>query len=70
MMDELVNEVALKTGLSQDQARAAVDSAVGFLKSKLPAPLASGLESMLAGQGATGADGLGGMLGGLFGKKS
>jgi len=71
MMDELVNEVAQKTGLSQDQAQAAVTSAVGFLRNRLPAPLAGALDHMLSG-GST--DGLAAeasaMLGGLLHRNS
>ena len=45
MMDERPNRVTEKTGLSQDQANVAVESVIGFLKEKLPAPIASGLDS-------------------------
>ena len=70
MIDELVNEVAQKTGLSPDQARSAVDAALNFLKGRLPAPLASGLESMIAGgSNESLTSEVGEVLGGLFGKK-
>ncbi len=70
MIDELVNEVAQKTGLSPDQARSAVDAALNFLKSRLPAPLASGLESLIAGGGTESlTTEVSEVLGGLFGKK-
>jgi uncharacterized protein (DUF2267 family) len=49
MMDELVHKVTEKTGLTQDQAQSAVLAVIGFLKEKLPAPLASVLDSMLHG---------------------
>ncbi len=72
-MEELVQLVVSKTGISESQARSAVDTVVGFLKTKLPAPLAGHVESALgaAGQGLGNVD-LGGLasgLGGLFGKK-
>jgi hypothetical protein len=54
-----------KTGLPEDKASAAVDAVVGFLKEKLPGPIAS---QMLAG-GAGLSDKLGGVakgLGGMF----
>jgi hypothetical protein len=57
MMDELLNRVTEKTGLSPDQAKAAVESVIGFLKEKLPAPLAGELESLVGG-GATDSEGL------------
>jgi len=63
-MDELVKLVAQKTGLSQDQARTATQVVVDFLKSKLPAPVASQIDGVLKGGNvADMAKGLGGMLG-------
>ncbi len=49
MMNELVDTVAQKTGLSQDQAKAAIDSVLGFIKERLPASVSSCLEPHLAG---------------------
>ncbi len=49
MLDEIVNEVSAKTGLSQDQAKAAVESVIGFLKTRLPAPIAGELDNLLNG---------------------
>lgn len=73
-MDELVNQVAQRTGLAPDKARTAVDTVLGFLKTRLPGPIASQLDGALSGQGGGGglAGGLGGAadsLGGMFGKK-
>jgi hypothetical protein len=69
-MEELINLVVAKTGLSESHARLAVDTVVSFLKSKLPAPLASQIDGLLAGGGA-GLDlgSIGGALGSLFDKK-
>lgn len=64
-MDELVNLVVQKTGISQDQARTAVMTVLNFLKEKLPAPIAAQVDGVLSGQGG----GVAGALGGLFGKK-
>lgn len=63
-MDELVKLVVQKTGISEAQAKAAIETVVNFLKQKLPAPLASQVDTVLSG----------GMpdisaLGGLFNKK-
>lgn len=76
MMDELLSRVTEETGLSPDQAKAAVESVLGFLKEKLPAPLASGLDSLVGGgqsSAEAGGEGLTGKasaaLGNLFGKK-
>lgn len=71
-MDELAKVVAEKTGLSVDQAKAAATAVIDFLKSKLPAPAASAIDTVLSGgAGALGgaADAAKGALGGLFGKK-
>ena len=68
-MDELINLVAQKTGISNEQARMAVDTVVGFLKNKLPAPMAGQLDSVLDGDVVQNLGGLVGGLGGLFGKK-
>lgn len=73
-MDELVKQVTERTGISETQARTAVDTIVGFLKNRLPEPLAGQLDSVIAG-GAGGAgdvigkvsDMAGGMLGGVLG---
>ena len=64
-MDELVKVVAQKTGLSQDQARAASQAVIDYLKTKLPAPVAGQIDSVLKGGSGLGdmAKGLGGMLG-------
>jgi len=65
-MDELVKLVVKKTGLPEAQAKQAVEVVIGFLKSKLPAPVAGQIDGLLAG-GAAGNVAQG--LGGLFGKK-
>ncbi len=74
-MDELVNLVVQKTGISQDDARKAVEVIVGELKSKLPAPIAGHMDAFLAGGMSGGMNTLAaeagemlkGGLGGLFG---
>ena len=74
-MDELINLVVQKTGISQDDARKAVEVVVNALKSKLPAPIASHVDAFLAGGMSGGMDTLEaeagemlkGKLGGLFG---
>jgi hypothetical protein len=69
-MDELIKQVTEKTGISEAQARTAVETVVGFLKDKLPAPIAGQLDGVLGGAaGAVGglAGQAGGMLGGIGG---
>ena len=69
-MDELIKQITERTGLPAEQARAAAQTTVDFLKSKLPESMAgyvdmalnSGMIDDVAGQA-------GNMLGGLFGKQ-
>ena len=77
-MDELIKLVSQKTGIPQATAKTAVETVVGYLKDKLPDPLAGQLDNLLEG-GDVGnlldnIDDLGDIgdlakgLGGLFGK--
>ena len=69
-MDEIAKLVAEKTGLSEEKAKVAVETVLGFLKDRLPGPIAGQIDSVLAGEG--GAPGLGGVaasLGSILGKK-
>ncbi len=63
-MEELVKLVTQKTGISADQAQQAIQTVLDFLKQRLPAPIASQIDTVLKG----GAPDLG-AIGGLFGKK-
>jgi uncharacterized protein (DUF2267 family) len=65
-MDELVNRVAERAGISQDQAREAVNTVIEFIKEKLPPAFAGQVDNFING-GKIG--GLGGFMGGMFGKK-
>jgi nucleoid DNA-binding protein len=49
MMNELINIIVQKTGISQENAQKAVQVTVDFLKSKLPGPIAVQLNSFLMG---------------------
>ncbi len=64
-MDELYKLVAAKTGLPKETAKLAVDTVLDFLKTKLPAPIAAQLDSLLDGKSDLGA--AADLLGGLFG---
>ena len=46
--DELIGMVAQKAGISQDQAKKAVDTVWDFLDDKLPEPLAGQIDKVLA----------------------
>jgi len=64
-MDELVKLVSKKTGISEAQAKQAVETVIGYLKGKLPAPIASQIDGILGGGTSPVADmakGLGGLL--------
>ena len=67
-MDELVQLVSQKTGLSEDMSRQATEVVLDYLKQKLPAPIAGQLDNIL--EGGAGGAGLGDLtkgLGGMFG---
>ena len=72
-MEELVRQVSQRAGIDEGKARAAVETVVGFLKDKLPAPVAGQLDGVLGGGAGGGlserAGNLMGGLGGMFGKK-
>ena len=53
-MNELINVIVQKTGISQENAQKAVQVTLGFLKTKLPAPLAGQLDSFLSARPTTG----------------
>jgi hypothetical protein len=74
-MEELIKQVTERAGISEEQARSAVNTVIGYLKTNLPAGLAGPLDSVLGGGAGTGAGGsladqagnLVGGLGGMFG---
>jgi hypothetical protein len=64
-MDDLIKLVSEKAGISEAQAKVAVETVVGFLKDRLPEPWDSQIENLLEGGGIP--DDLLKGLGGLFG---
>jgi hypothetical protein len=62
-MDELIKLVAKKSGISNEQAKTAVETVIGFLKQKLPAPIAAQIDGVLGGSMPDVSKGLGGLLG-------
>ena len=74
-MEELIRQVTERAGISEEQARSAVNTVLGYLRTNLPAGLAGPLDSVLGGGGGSGAGGgladqagnLVGGLGGMFG---
>lgn len=67
-MDDLIQTVASKAGISAEQAKTAVESVTAFLKEKIPA-LGGQIDGLLKGGGGAGGalGGLGDKIGGLFG---
>jgi hypothetical protein len=69
-MDELIKLVSQNANIPEENAKAAVDTVLGFLTDKLPAPIASQIDGLVSnpdlGKQVGGA--LGG-LGGLLGRK-
>ena len=52
-MQELLNMVIQKTGLSMDQARSAVAAVLGFIRGKLPESAAGQFDKAVSGLGHT-----------------
>ena len=72
-MKEIIEQVASKVGISEEQASQAVSTVVDFIKDKLPEPIAGQIDGLLGGEGGSeggggildqAKDALGGMLGG------
>lgn len=69
MEQTLVKLIQEKTGISEQQAATALDTVVGFLKERLPEPLAGQVNAVLGGGGSTEQPNVLGSLGGLLGKQ-
>ena len=68
-MDEIVKQVAERTGIPEEVARKAVEIVVSALKERLPEPLAKQVDAALSGAGGLDAGSLAKGLGGLLGKR-
>jgi hypothetical protein len=66
-MEDLVRQVVERTGISESQAQTAVTTVLGFIKGRLPEPIAGQLDGLLGGA-AGAAGGLAGQAGGLAGQ--
>ena len=73
MMDELIQQISVRTGIPHEQAEKAAHAAIEFLDGRLPPPIGGNLKRVVAGGGEGGggmpdlgkmAGGLGGMFGG------
>jgi hypothetical protein len=75
MLNELVQLLVQKAGLSQDKAQEVVQTVVNFLKTRLPGPIANHLDMVLnsnvnLGEVEAMEQKAASMLGGVFGKKT
>ena len=70
-MNELINQIAQRTGIGEDKARQAAETVIAFLKTKLPG-VGNQLDSLMQGGGI--AEKSGGIAEkvkeGVFGKKT
>lgn len=67
-MEQLVKLVSEKAGITEAQAETAVNTVLGVLQDRLPAPLAGQVEKILAGESSgSSAQDLSGQMGKLFG---
>lgn len=48
-MEELIKTVTAKAGISESQAKSAVETVVSFIKDKMPGGIGGQVESFLAG---------------------
>ena len=64
-MEELVKQISEKAGISEEQAKVALETVVEFAKAKVPPAFQGMVDSMLKGEKPSG---LGGIMGGMFGK--
>ena len=63
-MEELVQQVSQRAGITEEQAKVAVETVADILRERIPSPYNKYVDSFLNGEGG----GQGGMLGGFFGK--
>ncbi len=63
-MEELINLVSKKVGITPEQAKTAITTIVKFLKEKLPEPIGNQIDGVISGEGL---GDIAGKIGGLFG---
>ena len=70
-MDDLIRQVTERTGISEEQARTAVQTVLGYLQNNMPAGITEQLGGLLGGGAGSGGGGLadraGDLMGGLGG---
>jgi uncharacterized membrane protein len=65
-MDELAKLISQKVGVSEAQAKQAIEMVLSHLKERLPAPIASQIDGVVSGGGL---GGVAGALGGILGNR-
>jgi Arc/MetJ family transcription regulator len=69
-MQELIQQIVQRAGISEESATAAVAALMDYVKQRAPAPIAAQLEQYLTGDAAASAVGAAkGALGGMFGRR-
>jgi hypothetical protein len=72
-VDQLINQITQRTGISQTQAQQATQMVVGYLKNQLPPQVSSQIDGVLGMQGKGGMTGqaqqMQGGLGDMFGQQ-
>ena len=71
-MEELIRRVSEKAGISEEQARSAVQAVADFAKERVPPQYSGYIDTYLGGGTGESTGGLGGLaggLGGMFGNK-
>lgn len=66
-MDQLITQLTQEAGLTEDQARQAVQIVLGFVRSNLPTSVASQIDNILSSRGVQGIGGITGQVQGTVG---
>lgn len=66
-MNDLVKMVADRVGVGDDKAKMAVDTVVGYLKNKLPQPIAGQIDQAVGGGSGGSGGGIAGAVGDVMG---
>lgn len=48
-MEELIKKIVDQTGIPADKAKAAAETVLGFIKTKLPGPVSSQIDNLVKG---------------------
>lgn len=70
-MESIIKMVTEKAGISESQAKSAIDAVVGFLKDKMPGGIGNQVESFIKGEAGSMGEVAGGLkdkIGDMFGK--